>query len=102
MILIFFFRIGKEEPARASVIRATTDSPMSPPSSTSISLAKQILKNNNTSSSKSFLDIWLQRSAPKDKRPDFHGRLNSDGPKAKLYPNFKEPGWEQREPMLEA
>ncbi|KAF7991874.1 hypothetical protein HCN44_010675 [Aphidius gifuensis] len=90
--------IGKEETPRASVIRATTDSPMSPPTSTSMSLQKQLLKNN---SSKSFLDIWLQRSTPKDKKPEFHGRLNSDGLKAKLYPNFKEPGWELREPMIE-
>lgn len=97
---IQFISIPKEEiVARASVIRATTDSPMSPPSSTSTSLIKQIQKNT---SSKSLLDIWIQRSLPKERRPEFHGRLNSDGPRAKLYPNLKEVGREPREPMLEA
>ncbi|KAK0096332.1 hypothetical protein PV326_005787 [Microctonus aethiopoides] len=95
-----FDSIPKEEiVARASVIRATTDSPMSPPSSTSTSLIKQTQKNI---SSKSLLDIWIQRSLPKERRPEFHGRLNSDGPRAKLYPNLKEVGREPREPMLEA
>ncbi|KAK0083424.1 hypothetical protein PV325_008809, partial [Microctonus aethiopoides] len=66
-----FDSIPKEEiVARASVIRATTDSPI--------------------------------RSLPKERRPEFHGRLNSDGPRAKLYPNLKEVGREPREPMLEA
>ncbi|XP_063981652.1 integrator complex subunit 13 [Diachasmimorpha longicaudata] len=91
--------IGKEEPTRASVIRATTDSPMSPPSITPTPLAKQLQKSG---APKSFLDIWLQRSAPKERRPEFHGRLNSDGPKAKLYPNLKDANWEHREAMLEA
>lgn len=92
---------GKEDgTARVSVIRATTDSPMSPPASVSIPLTKQLLKGN-IAASKSLLDIWLQRSAPKDRKPDFHGRLNSDGLKAKLYPNLKEVGREPRETMLE-
>ncbi|XP_067213909.1 integrator complex subunit 13 isoform X2 [Linepithema humile] len=91
---------GKEDGAtRVSVIRATTDSPMSPPGSVSISLSKQLHKGN--AGSKSLLDIWLQRSAPKDRKPDFHGRINSDGPKAKLYPNMKDVGREPREPILE-
>lgn len=85
--------IGKEDVAtRASVIRATTDSPMSPPAcSTSKSKAP-----------KSLLEIWLKRSEPKEKKPEFYGRLNSDGPKAKLYQNLKDPGREPREPMIEA
>ncbi|XP_011638452.1 integrator complex subunit 13 isoform X1 [Pogonomyrmex barbatus] len=93
---------GKEDvTARVSVIRATTDSPMSPPASVSIPLAKQLHKGN-IAASKSLLDIWLQRSAPKDRKPDFHGRINSDGLKAKLYPNLKDAtGREPRETMLE-
>ncbi|XP_057317996.1 integrator complex subunit 13 [Microplitis mediator] len=90
--------IGKEETtARASVIRATTDSPMSPPACT----ATPIKQERKPSISKSLLDIWLQRSAPKDRRPEFHGRLNSDGPRAKLYPNLKETGREPRETLVE-
>ncbi|XP_001607514.1 protein asunder [Nasonia vitripennis] len=76
--------------ARATVIRATTDSPMSPPPCPSASLAKQLHSKSLYALPRSLLDIWLQRSAPKDRRPDFHGRVNSDGPRAKLYPNLKE------------
>ncbi|XP_034935806.1 integrator complex subunit 13 [Chelonus insularis] len=91
--------VNKDETLRASVIRATTDSPMSPPPSCpSTPLTKQAQKN---STSKTLLEIWLQRMTPKERRPDFHGRINSDGPKAKLYPNLKETGREPREPILE-
>ncbi|KMQ90411.1 protein asunder-like protein [Lasius niger] len=91
---------GKEDgTARVSVIRATTDSPMSPPASVSMPLNKQLHKAN--AGSKSLWDIWLQRSAPKDRKPDFHGRINSDGLKAKLYPNLKDTGREPRETILE-
>lgn len=71
------------------MIRATTDSPMSPPGIVSVSLTKQLQKGG-IYSSRSLQDIWLERSAPSQRKPDFHGRINSDGPKAKLYPNFKE------------
>ncbi|XP_071645101.1 integrator complex subunit 13 [Temnothorax longispinosus] len=92
---------GKEDgTARVSVIRATTDSPMSPPASVSIPLPKQLHKSN-IAASKSLLDIWSQRSATKDRKPDFHGRINSDGLKAKLYPNLKDVGREPRETILE-
>ncbi|CAG5094071.1 Similar to INTS13: Integrator complex subunit 13 (Homo sapiens) [Cotesia congregata] len=91
--------IGKEETGgRASVIRATTDSPMSPPACTATPAIKQERK---ISVSKSLLDIWLYRSMPKDRRPEFHGRVNSDGPRAKLYPNLKEIGREPRETIVE-
>jgi len=73
---------------------------MSPPASVSIPLTKQLHKGN-IAGSKSLLDIWLQRSAPKERKPDFHGRVSSDGLKAKLYPNLKEVGREPREAMLE-
>lgn len=72
---------------------------MSPPPMTATPLSKQLQKSGGP---KSLLDIWLQRSAPKERRPEFHGRLTTDGPKAKLYPNFKDPNWEHREAMLEA
>ncbi|XP_032665480.1 integrator complex subunit 13 isoform X1 [Odontomachus brunneus] len=87
---------GKEDgvAGRVNVIRATTDSPMSPPAST------MPLKLSHKG--KSLLDIWLERSAPKNPRMEFNGRLNSDGLKAKLYRNLKETGREPREPILEA
>nr|XP_050852263.1 integrator complex subunit 13 isoform X4 [Vespula vulgaris] len=92
---------GKEDGiARASVIRATTDSPMSPPASTSISFGKQFHKGNHHAP-KTLLDIWLQRSTPKEKKPEFHGRINCEGIIAKLYPNLKESGREPRETILE-
>ncbi|XP_014479758.1 PREDICTED: protein asunder homolog isoform X2 [Dinoponera quadriceps] len=87
---------GKEDgtTGRVNVIRATTDSPMSPPTSASMPL-KQSHKG------KSLLDILLERSIPKNPRMEFYGRLNSDGPKAKLYRNLKETGREPREPIIE-
>lgn len=94
------FSFGKEDgSARVSVIRATTDSPMSPPATVSVPLSKQLHKGIT---GKSLLDIWLHRSAPKDRKPDFHGRINSDGLKTKLYPNLKDTGGrEPRETILE-
>lgn len=90
-------RYGKENAnvGRINVIRATTDSPMSPPMSASISLNKQSYKG------KSLLDIWMERSVPKNPKPEFQGRLNSDGPIAKLYRNLKDGGVGPREAMLE-
>lgn len=85
-------QIGKLEPdlpARASVIRATTDSPMSPPPLASIAIpgASLSVKNSHAYDSKSFLDIYLSMNKRK-KRPEFAGRLNAEGPIAKLYPNL--------------
>lgn len=95
----------KEDPTvRATVIRATTDSPMSPPP-VIVSLGKStLLKNSSKFSAKSLLDIWYARSTPRDRRPEFHGRLNSDGPRAKLYPNLKEHDKREArgEPVIEA
>lgn len=74
---------------RASVIRATTDSPMSPPPLTSI--AQPISRNNPIrlggiySGPKSLLDIFLSNEKS-NKRPDFHGR--SEGTVVKLYANL--------------
>ena len=70
---------------------------MSPPPTASVSLAKQLQKSN-IYSTKSLLDIWIQKTTPKEKKPEFHGSLNADGLKAKLYPNLKETGRENREP----
>lgn len=107
-IQINFFSLGKDEgTTRATVIRATTDSPMSPPPcGSTMSLAKQIAQKTATTTlyaPKSLLDIWCQRVTPRDRRPDFHGRANSDGPRAKLYPNLKENAQPGRgEPVIEA
>lgn len=73
---------------------------MSPPASTSISFGKQFHKGNHHAP-KTLLDIWLQRSTPKEKKPEFHGRINCEGIIAKLYPNLKESGREPRETILE-
>ncbi|CAB0036317.1 unnamed protein product [Trichogramma brassicae] len=88
--------IGKEDSVtaatRATVIRATTDSPMSPPS---------IIMNMGKSGvhgkplklqHKSLMDIYLAASVPKNPRPEFHGRLNCtpSNPRTKLYPNLKD------------
>ncbi|XP_044731997.1 protein asunder isoform X2 [Chrysoperla carnea] len=78
--------------ARASVIRATTDSPMSPPPLTSISTNGTKNTSRTSSSSiyggpKSFLDIFLGMEKVQQ-RTEFHGRLAADGPVAKLYPNL--------------
>ena len=52
-------------------------------------LAKQLAKSS-LYAPKSLLDIWYQRSAPRERKPEFHGRVTADGPRAKLYPNLKE------------
>lgn len=86
----YFFSLGKDDvTARATVIRATTDSPMSPPGIVSVSLSKQLQKGTSFSS-RSLQDIWLERNVCREQKPDFHGRVNTEGSKAKLYPNFKE------------
>ncbi|CAH0563314.1 unnamed protein product [Brassicogethes aeneus] len=89
------------EQQRASVIRATTDSPMSPPPLASIAapaFSRSTSSNQNSRQSgsalysaqpKTLLDIFAAQDKSKS-RPDFVGRLNSsgDGQVAKLYPNF--------------
>lgn len=85
--------LAKVEPdiQRASVIRATTDSPMSPPPLTSI--ATPLLKNVLTrpggiySTPRTLYDIFTAQDKSKH-RPDFAGRTN-DNSIAKLYPNLK-------------
>lgn len=69
---------------RATVIRATTDSPMSPP------LQSSRHRPYPASSPRSLLDLWIARTA-KPKRPDFAGRMTAEplprgGSMAKLYP----------------
>ncbi|KRT78896.1 hypothetical protein AMK59_6466, partial [Oryctes borbonicus] len=77
---------------RASVIRATTDSPMSPPPLASISLplSKQAVSRSSGgiySAPRSLLDVFQSQDKSK-LRPDFAGRT-TDGKIAKLYPNLK-------------
>lgn len=52
---------------RASVIRATTDSPLSPP----------LQSNRPRPYPRSLLDIWIARTT-KPKRPDFTGRATAE------------------------
>ncbi|XP_022921046.1 integrator complex subunit 13 [Onthophagus taurus] len=80
---------------RVSVIRATTDSPMSPPPLTTIS-ANLTRQPNLKSGTKSLLDIYMEKEKCKS-RPEFAGILNSDGPVTKLYSNLKTDDWAPRE-----
>lgn len=86
---------------RASVIRATTDSPMSPPP---VSKAVSPLLSNSRpgrstaassiySGPRTLMDIWTgklsaESKSMKEKRPDFFGRANANGSVATLYPNL--------------
>lgn len=91
-----------DEQRRASVIRATTDSPMSPPPLTTIASSPLIRSNSKFNSiysaPKTLFDIILAQEKPKP-RLDFCGR-SSDNLVAKLYPNFK--GDNDRAPRSEA
>ncbi|KAF2902099.1 hypothetical protein ILUMI_04087 [Ignelater luminosus] len=87
-------QLAKIEPdmQRASVIRATTDSPMSPPPLTSIAppLSRTVLTNRSGgiySTPRSLYDIFTSQDKVKH-RPDFAGRTE-DNSVAKLYPNLK-------------
>ncbi|KAJ9581248.1 hypothetical protein L9F63_023574 [Diploptera punctata] len=92
---------------RASVIRATTDSPMSPPpvsmsSSPSVPSRSSLLRSGSISGSsiysgpRTVLDIWISRSnSDQRSREEFAGRMNGEtvaggGSIAKLYPNLKD------------
>ncbi|EFA08805.1 protein asunder [Tribolium castaneum] len=76
---------------RASVIRATTDSPMSPPPLTSINppVAKSGTSRSGGiySAPRTLLDIFTSQEKVKS-RPEFSGRL-AGGAVAKLYANHK-------------
>ncbi|XP_021942425.1 integrator complex subunit 13 [Zootermopsis nevadensis] len=95
---------------RATVIRATTDSPMSPPPismtpSPSVPSRPSLLRSGPTaggsiySGPRTVLDIWVSRTSTeqrsRDMRQEFAGRLNGDaiaggGSITKLYPNLKD------------
>lgn len=95
--------------ARATVIRATTDSPMSPPPVTKCvsipsKLAGPSRQGTMYSGPKSILDIWLnvvesEDKTIKEKRPDFYGRRNG-GNFAVLYPKRAKEDTRD-EPMVE-
>ena len=88
---------------RASVIRATTDSPMSPPpmSASSLPLSRGHSRSSNhsiySSGPRTVLDFLItSHSDSKPNRPEFHGLLNADvGPNgakvAKLYAHLNAP-----------
>lgn len=85
---------------RASVIRATTDSPMSPPPVTKSTSPLLNSRQNRTptgvsiySGPRTLMDMWLGKIAVenknlKEKRSDFYGRLHASGSVATLYPNI--------------
>ncbi|KAJ8945263.1 hypothetical protein NQ318_016685 [Aromia moschata] len=84
---------GKLEPdlPRASVIRATTDSPMSPPPLASIAppLSRAALSRSGSiyNTQRTLLEIFTSQDKGKS-RPEFVGR-QGDSLAAKLYPNLK-------------
>ncbi|XP_018326429.1 integrator complex subunit 13 isoform X2 [Agrilus planipennis] len=93
--LSFVDPLGKSDSdvQRASVIRATTDSPMSPPPLASIAppLSRNILSNRSgsiySSTPRTLYDIFTSQDKSKQ-RPDFAGR-SDENKIAKLYPNLK-------------
>lgn len=78
--------------AGKSIIRATTDSPLSPPHATDTSsaqLAKASKRSLNTLGKRSLLDIVASAERQSNKRAEFSGRLCTPlGQVAKLYPDF--------------
>lgn len=84
---------AEQKVQRASVIRATTDSPMSPPPLTTIT---PMLSRGNRNSNgnvygngpKSLLDIFSSQQEKGKSRAEFEGR-SGDSLVAKLYPNLK-------------
>ncbi|KAK9885182.1 hypothetical protein WA026_010691 [Henosepilachna vigintioctopunctata] len=72
---------------RASVIRATTDSPMSPPPLASIAVSLTSRSTGIYATPRSLLDIMNSQDKSKA-RPEFFGR-SGDSLVAKLYPNLK-------------
>ncbi|KAK7791139.1 hypothetical protein R5R35_008573 [Gryllus longicercus] len=97
---------SSEYVSRASVIRATTDSPMSPPpvsvtTPPTIRTVRPSLPGGSIySGPRTFLDMWVSRSsaeqkAVKEARPEFLGRTNGEGlpgggSLAKLYTHLKD------------
>ncbi|XP_018561790.1 protein asunder [Anoplophora glabripennis] len=81
-----------EELPRASVIRATTDSPMSPPPLASIAppLSRTMSRSRGiyNTQHRTLLEIFTASQDKGKSRPDFAGR-QGDSLVAKLYPNLK-------------
>ncbi|XP_044760049.1 protein asunder [Coccinella septempunctata] len=84
-------QIGPSKPEldsqRASVIRATTDSPMSPPPLSNVASSSTSRSNISSSAPKSLYEMFLAWQKPKS-RPEFAGRAGGSLV-AKLYPNLK-------------
>lgn len=80
---------GESSSHRASVIRATTDSPMSPPHVLEPAFIKK-MKSTSNQNTRSLLDIMnITERNQTQKRLDFAGRLcTPSGQVAKLYPNL--------------
>ncbi|XP_050298231.1 protein asunder [Anthonomus grandis grandis] len=75
-----------ENVQRASVIRATTDSPMSPPPLANIT--PPFSRQNSNKGTKSLFEIFANVQEKNKSRPEFAGR-QGDSLVAKLYPNIK-------------
>lgn len=99
----YFLVPGKPELdiQRASVIRATTDSPMSPPPLTSIvpPLSRSVSRSGSIyNTQRTLLEIFTASQEKGKTRPEFAGR-QGDSLVAKLYPNLKTEDWTPREKM---
>lgn len=103
-VLSYLF-VTDPDTQRASVIRATTDSPMSPPPLASIAppLARSAVSRASGiySTPRSLFEIITFQDKAKT-RPDFCGR-SGDNPLSKLYPNLKQDSdWVPRGDAMEA
>lgn len=91
-----------EELPRASVIRATTDSPMSPPPLASIAppLSRTAMNRSRGiyNTQRTLLEIFTASQDKAKSRPEFAGR-QGDGLVAKLYSNLKSEDRGPREGM---
>ncbi|XP_046991283.1 integrator complex subunit 13 isoform X2 [Schistocerca americana] len=106
-----FGKLGEtssEFSSRATVIRATTDSPMSPPPASAtvgivsttrvppVGHRSAAVGSSIYSGPRTFLDVWVERVASRsDTKLEFSGRLSGDplpggGSIARLYPNVKD------------
>lgn len=69
------------------MIRATTDSPMSPPPLANIASSMTSKASGSSSAPQTLYDMFVAWQKPKS-RPEFHGRAGGSLV-AKLYPNLK-------------
>lgn len=85
-----------KDPPRASVIRATTDSPMSPPPLSNFTPRPSANSAGAFSTPKTLYDVFASQTKGKT-RPDFNGRITG----VKLYANCKSADNNPREGGME-